>query len=160
MSEARMLELVQGALRERGIVDEVEAVGQFYPRGQTGGMFLGGLAGSDVGSALGGIAETAVELAGSQAGKHAAERASGLPSPLLVAVSATAVYGFDAPTRHSPPRALVFRISRDTVRVKVHQRVNVRVVELIDDAGGARIQLEGNRLLVTHSGDVSKALRG
>jgi hypothetical protein len=32
--------------------------------------------------------------------------------------------------------------------------VNVRVVELIENASGAHIELEGNRLPVTHSKDV------
>ena len=43
MSEERMVELVQSALSERGIDDQVIAVGQFYPRGHTGGLFVGGL---------------------------------------------------------------------------------------------------------------------
>jgi hypothetical protein len=36
--------------------------------------------------------------------------------------------------------------------------VNVRVLELIDQESGARIQLEGNRLPITHSEAVIKAL--
>jgi hypothetical protein len=35
MSEERMLELVQGALKARGIDDQVVAAGQFYPRGHS-----------------------------------------------------------------------------------------------------------------------------
>jgi len=58
MSEQTMIELVQRALRERGIEDQVEAVGQFNPRGHTGGMFVGGLLGGDAGSALGGVGES------------------------------------------------------------------------------------------------------
>ena len=42
--------------------------------------------------------------------------------------------------------------------MKVHLRVNVRVLELIDSATGARIELEGNRVPMTHSKDVIKAL--
>jgi hypothetical protein len=37
-----MVTLVQGALAEQGITDEVVAAGQFNPRGHTGGMFAGG----------------------------------------------------------------------------------------------------------------------
>ncbi len=44
-----MMELVQGALAARGIDDEVLAVGQFNPRGHTGGMFVGGLVGDPAG---------------------------------------------------------------------------------------------------------------
>ncbi len=79
---------------------------------------------------------------------------------MLVAVSAERVYGFDAPTRHSDPRALVFNLRRQDLETKVHQRVNVRILELIDTASGDSVQLEGNRLPLTHSGDVIKALTG
>ena len=49
---------------------------------------------------------------------------------------------------------------RAGLTAKVHQRVNVRVLELIDTAGGSRIELEGNRLPLTHSKDVIDALGG
>lgn len=42
--------------------------------------------------------------------------------------------------------------------MKVHQRVNVRILELIDQATGSRIELEGNRIPLTHSKDVIDAL--
>jgi hypothetical protein len=44
--------------------------------------------------------------------------------------------------------------------VKVHERVNVRVLELSDEASGSTIELEGNRLPLTHSKDVIETLRG
>jgi hypothetical protein len=154
-----MVELIQGALGARGIDDEVVAAGQFYPRGHTGGMFAGGLIGGDAGDALGGIAGGVGTAAGSLAGMHAADAASGLPSTMLVGVSATMVYGFAARTRHSEPTDLVFRVPREGLTAKVHQRVNVRVLELIDDASASRIELEGNRLPVTHSKDVIEELR-
>ncbi len=97
--------------------------------------------------------------AGSLAGMRAADRASGLPAKMLVGVSATAVYGFAAATRHSAPTGLVFSVPRDGLTAKVHQRLNVRVLELIDPSG-ASIELEGNRLPVTHSGDVIRELTG
>jgi hypothetical protein len=155
-----MVELIQSALRERGVEDQIEAAGQFSPRGHTGGLFAGGLLGGDAGGALGGVAGSIATCAGSLAGMHAADAASGLPSEMLIGVSATTVYGFAAPTRHDEPTALVFRLPRDGLTAKVHQRVNVRVLELIDDAGGSRIELEGNRLPVTHAKDVIQALTG
>jgi hypothetical protein len=161
MSEATMIELVQRALDRFGIQDEVVAVGQFNPRGHVGGMFAGGLAGGDAGDRLGGNLAGGIGLAaGSLAGQRAADHASGLPSSVLVAVSAERVYGFDAPTRHSDPRALVFNLGRQDLETKVHQRVNVRILELIDTPSGDSVQLEGNRLPMTHSGDVIKALAG
>ncbi len=38
--------------------------------------------------------------------------------------------------------------------------MNVRVLELIDEGSGSRIELEGNRLPVTHSKDVIDHLKG
>jgi hypothetical protein len=158
MSEERMVELVQGALREGGIEDEVVAAGQFNPRGHSGGLFVGGLAGGDAGSRLGGVGESVGTGAGSLAGMRAADAASGLPAKMLVGASASTVYGFAAPTRHDEPTALAFQVPRASLTVKVHQRVNVRVLELIDEDSGSRIELEGNRLPVTHSKDVIEAL--
>ena len=37
--------------------------------------------------------------------------------------------------------------------------MNVRVVELIDEATDSRIELEGNRVPLTHSKDVIEALK-
>jgi hypothetical protein len=160
MSEERMVELVQDALRERGIDDQIVAVGQFNPRGHTGGLFVGGLVGSDAGGALGAVGEGVGLGAGSLAGMKAADAASGLPANMLVGVSETTVYGFAARTRHDEPTDLAFQVPRSGVTAKVHQRVNVRVLELIDDESGSRIELEGNRLPVTHSKDVIEVLRG
>jgi hypothetical protein len=88
------------------------------------------------------------------------DHASGLPKSILVAVSAENVYGFDAPTRRAEPRGLVFKLKRSDLQAKVHQRFNVRILELIDGPTGDRVALEGNRLPVTHSRDVIKALTG
>jgi len=155
-----MVELIQRAVAARGIEDEVLAAGQFYPRGHTGGMFAGGLAGGEAGGLLGGAVETVGAEAGSLAGAHAADARAGLPAKMLVGVSATTVYGFAAPTRRDEPTVLVFQILRSGLTANVHQRVNVRVLELIDNASASRIELEGNRLPLTHSKDVIDALRG
>jgi hypothetical protein len=155
-----MLELVQGALAERGIDDELLAVGQFNPRGHTGGMFVGGLVGDTAGDLRGGAGGAVGMGVGSLAGMHAADARSGLPESMLIGVSATMVYGFAAATRHSEPTALAFQIPRAGLATKVHQRMNVRILELIDTASGSRIELEGNRLPVTHSKDVIDALEG
>jgi hypothetical protein len=155
-----MVELVQDALRERGVDDHIIAVGQFNPRGHTGGLFVGGLLGSDAGGALGAVGEGVGLGAGSLAGMKAADAASGLPANMLVGVSETTVYGFAAKTRHDEPTDLAFQVPRSGVTANVHQRVNVRVLELIDDESGSRIELEGNRLPVTHSKDVIEVLRG
>ena len=42
----------------------------------------------------------------------------------------------------------------------MHQRVNVRVLELIDGPSGDKIELEGPRLPGFHAGSVIDALRG
>ncbi len=157
MSEEKMVELVQQALTERGVDDEVLAVGEFNPRGHTGGLFVGGLAGDEALGSLGGVADGVGVAAGSLAGMHMADAASGLPSWMLLAVTARTVYGF-AGRRSKEPTDLAFQVPREGLRAKVHQRVNVRVLELTDEASGSTIELEGNRLPVTHSKDVIDAL--
>jgi hypothetical protein len=160
MSEENMVEAVQEALAARGVEDEVVAAGQFNPRGHTGGLFVGGLAGDEAGSKLGGVADAVGTAAGSLAGMRAADAASGLPGTMLVGVTATSVYGFAGRSRRAAPTDLAFEVPRAGLTAKVHQRVNVRVLELIDDASGSTIELEGNRLPVTHSKDVIEALTG
>jgi len=155
-----MPELVQRALEARGIDDEVIAAGEFNPRGHSGAMFAGGLAGGEVGEKLGGLGEGVGVATGSLAGMHASDAASGLPEKMLIGVSPTTVYGFAERTRHEEPTELVFRISRADLTVSVHKRVNVRVLELIHGSSDSRIELEGNRLPVTHSRDVIEALSG
>ncbi|HXQ55276.1 MAG TPA: hypothetical protein VOA19_05635 [Actinomycetes bacterium] len=155
-----MEEPVQEALAARGIDDEVVAVGEFNPRGHSGGMFAGGLAGDAAGGLLGEAGSAAGLGVGSLAGMHSADARSGLPETMLVGVSATMVYGFAAPTRRSEPTALVFQVPRAGLTARVHQRVNVRVLELVDTDSGSRIELEGNRVPLTHSKDVIDALGG
>jgi hypothetical protein len=53
----------------------------------------------------------------------------------------------DLPPRASPPEH------------EIHQRVNVRILELIDRDTGASVQLEGNRIPTLHTGEVLKVLR-
>ncbi len=158
MSKGRMVEVVQAALSARGIRDDVVAAGQFNPGGHTGGLFVGGMAGDAAGSMLGSVGQSVGTAAGSLAGMRAADAASGLPAYMLVGVSATMVYGFAGRSRRKEPTALAFQVPRVGLTVKVHRRVNVRVLELIDNASGSRIELEGSRLPVTHSKDVIETL--
>jgi hypothetical protein len=159
MSEESMVEVVQEALRGAGVDDEVIAVGQFYPRGHTGGLFAGGMIGGDAGDVFGGLGGAIGTGVGMLGGKRAADKASGLPGLMLVGVSANTVYGFAAKSRRKV-NELVFKVDRAGLTAKVHQRVNVRVLELIDDDSGSRIELEGNRIPVTHAADVIKVLAG
>lgn len=153
-----MIDHVQQALTERGIQDTVVAVGQFNPRGMSGASIAGGVAGGGIGDAFGEVGDAVGTIGGFYAGRAAGGAASGLPESMLVAVSATTVYGFEAAHRNSTPTDLVFRVPREGLEVKVHQRLNVRVLELVE-ASGARIELEGNRLPVTHSKDVIDHLK-
>jgi hypothetical protein len=157
MSEEKMVSLVHDALAKRGVEDEVLAVGEFNPRGHTGGLFVGGLAGGDALSGLGGVADSVGVAAGSIAGMRGADALSGLPEWMLIGVTATTVYGF-AGRRSKEPTDLTFEVPREHLTVKVHQRVNVRVLELIHEDSGSTIELEGNRLPVTHSKDVIDVL--
>jgi hypothetical protein len=158
MAETTMVQAVETALREQGSAEDVVAAGQFMPRGHTGSMFAGGLVGDTLGGPAGDLADAVATVGGSVAGAHLHDAASGLPSNLLVGVTATHVYGFAAKTRHTPAGRMVFQIPRNTLEARVHQRVNVRVLELIETTTGSRIELEGNRIPLTHSKDVIEAL--
>jgi len=158
MSEEKMRELAQEGLQNVGIDDQIIVAGEFSPRGRTGAGFVGGMIGSDLGGAVGSIGDAVGTVAGYEAGTHFAEGESGLPMNMIVGVSATNVYGFAAANRHSEPHALVFQVPRSNLTTHVHQRVNVRILELIDDSSGSRIELEGNRIPLTHSKDVISEL--
>jgi hypothetical protein len=62
-------------------------------------------------------------------------------------------------SRRTEPDEILFAVPREGMTAEVHQRVNVRVLELIQDETGSRIELEGNRLPITHSKDVLDVLR-
>jgi hypothetical protein len=110
------------------------------------------LIGDDLGDSIGRVGGTVGTVGGYAAGKRVHDASSGLPEQMLVGVLETMVYDFSGDRRHA--NALVFRVPREGIEVKVHQRINVRVLELIESASGSRIELEGNRLPITHSKDV------
>ena len=149
---------VQQALAREGIADEVLAAGQFSPRGVSGSIFAGGFAGSEVGGLGGSVGEAIGESAGMIGGPRATAAASGMPEFMLVAVTADAVYGFEGRSRSKEPGAMIFKAERSGLEVKVHQRVNVRVLELIHPDTGSQIELEGSRVPLTHSKDVIETL--
>lgn len=150
---SKIVEVLNEALASAGIEDTVSVAGEFSPRGHSGAGFAGGLIGGDLGdtfgSAVGGIGTAGGYLAGTRA--H--DAASGLPERMVVGVSETAIYGFAGNRAH--PKALVFRVPREGLEAQVHQRVNVRVLELIETESGSRVKLEGVRLPITHSKDVT-----
>ena len=158
MSEEAMVAFAEKALVELGVPETVEAAGQFMPRGHTGSMFAGGFIGDGLTDAAGGLVNSAATVGGALAGMHIHDAASGLPEQMLLGVTATHVCGWAQKHRGSEAGALVFRIPRDDLEIKVHKRMNVRVLELIEPSSGARIELEGNRLPMTHSKDVVHAL--
>ena len=156
MSEAKIVEVVNEALASAGIEDTVIVAGEFSPRGHSGAGFAGGLIGGSVGDAIGPPAGGIGTAGGYLAGTAAHDDASGLPGRMIVGVSETTLYGFAGNRAHA--NALVFRLPRQRLEAKVHQRVNVRVLELLDAESGSRIELEGMRLPITHAKDVIQEL--
>lgn len=146
----RVAELLDG--------EDVVAAGIFNPRGHSGAFFAGGFAGDSVGARLGDLAGDIGSAGGAIAGARIHDAASGLPEWLVLAVTPTAVIGFDTDRRRRPTQAL-FRVSRANLDVKVHQRVNVRVLELVDRDTGDSVELEGNRVPTLHTRAVIDALR-
>lgn len=159
MSEAKMLAAVNAAVGREGFDDEVIAVGQFAPRGATGGMFAGGVAGDKVGGVAGSPGDSIGTVGGALAGAHGVARSRGLPLEMVVGVSEQMVYGFAGRSRSKEPHELVFRLARAGLAVSVSQRLNVRTLTLVS-GDGTRIELEGNRLPITHSKDVIDELHG
>ena len=114
------------------------------PRGRTGKAFLGGFIGSEVGGDLGGNLGSAVGLAaGFMAGERVRQRVR-LPPFMLLGVSATQVYGFEGRSGARNRPSSSSRSSRGADGQGARP-VNVRVLELIDEATDSRIELEGNR---------------
>jgi len=157
-----MIAAVQAALEHQGIDDTIADVGQFEPRGTTGALFAGGMIGDTVGGVFGGAGDLIGGAAGAIGGIHAASSASGLPTHMMVGASATAVYGFKMASggRRAEPRDLLFAVPLADLEIKVHGRVNVRILELINEQTGSKIELEGNRLPLTHSHDLIRYLAG
>src|SRR5262245_5526809 len=160
MSEEGMERAVQQALAREGVADEVLAAGQFNPRGQNGSIFAGGLAGGELGGVGGSVGEAVGDVAGVAGGMRANAAAHGMPEFMLVGVTADTVYGFEGRSRSKEPGAMIFKAEPAGLEVKVHQRVDVRVLELIHPEAGSRIELEGSRIPVTHTRDVIEALAG
>jgi hypothetical protein len=156
MSEEKIVDVVNEAPASAGIEDTVIAAGEFNPRGHSGAGFAGGLIGGDIGDSIGSPAGGIGAAGGYLAGARAHDAASGLPERMVVGVSETTIYGFAGNRAH--PKALAFRVPREGLEAKVHQRVSVRVLELIDTESGSRIELEGMRLPITHSKDVTEEL--
>ena len=160
MSERKLVALAQAALDDLGIDDTVVVAGQFEPRGRSGAAFAGGMLGGEIAGDLGGAVVQGIGLgAGMAAGQAAHQAGSALPAMMIVAASESTVYGLHARSRRKEPDAVVFAVPRAGLTAQVHQRVNVRVLELVQDETGARIELEGSRIPVTHSKDVIEVLR-
>ena len=154
-----MIELAQKALDDHGIDDRLIAVGQFQPRGTTGAIVAGGMLGGSAGDSIGSLAGSIGLGLGTIAGLRANVEASGLPRFLHVCVSESTVYGMHSKSRRREPDEIIFAVPRKGLTAVVHQRVNVRVLELIEEDTGAKIELEGSRIPVTHSKDVLDILK-
>ena len=159
MNEQELIERTAAILAEAGDSEEVVAAGLFNPRGHTGSMFAGGILGDGVAGSTGGLASAIGTAGGALAGMKAHDATSGLPEWLVLAVTAGSVIGFTTDSRRRPTQP-IFRFERSELETKVHQRVNVRVLELIHKDTGASVQLEGNRIPLLHTKDVIKALHG
>jgi hypothetical protein len=157
MSASSLINAVNAAVQHRGMDDQVEAAGQFTPRGSTGAMFGGGLVAGTVGDLLPAGLDGVATVGGAIGASRGVAKARNLPPYMLVGVSTNWVYGFAGRSRSREPQQLVFRMPRAGLDVTVHQRVNVRTVTLTG-ADGSRIELEGNRMPLTHSKDVIDAL--
>jgi hypothetical protein len=159
MDEHELIDRAQAALGEAGVDDVVTAAVIFLPRGHFAGAFAGGLAG-DIAGGGSGLTDSIATVVGAQVGMHESDKHSGMPDRTIVAVSESRVYGFDTERGKGgrKPTGLIFAVNRPTLKAKVHQRFNVRVLELEDGPTGHKIELEGPRMPGFHAGDVIDAL--
>src|SRR3954447_16261988 len=111
MSSNNIIEAVNETMAAQHIDDRVVAAGQFSPRGSSGGMFAGGLAGDSLLGNVTGLAGVAT-VGGALAGARVAGRLRSLPQWMLVGVSEEFVYGFEGRSRRRAPGRLVFRLPR------------------------------------------------
>ena len=154
MNEEEMVKRCQAALGEAGVDDTVIAASVFLPRGWFGGSIAGGMIGGSI------IDDGIGTVGGAIAGRKAVVANASVPERCMVAVSKTHVYGFDTEHEYGRvPTKLVFTLDRTALEAKVHQRFNVRVLELIDKSG-ATVVLEGPRLPGFHDGSVIHELQG
>src|SRR5262245_45509884 len=146
MAEEDMVKAVQAALDDQGTNDTIEVAGQFEPRGASGSLFAGGMLGGEVGGAFGEAGDAIGLGAGAIAGRTANAASRGMPKEMVVGASPSTIYGFKMASsgRRGEPHQLVFRVNREDLDVNVHQRMNVRTVELVDRDSGSKIELEGN----------------
>jgi hypothetical protein len=160
VNEHEMVKRAQEALGKAGVDDTITAAAVFLPRGHFAGAFAGGLIGGGIGDAVGNNLAGSVGTGfGAMAGMKAVDEAADVPARTMVAVSDTKVYGFDTEREYGRhPTDLVFALDRSDLEAKVHQRVNVRVLELIHGPSGDAIELEGPRLPGFHVGSVLDAL--
>ena len=133
-----MVKAVQAALDTHGIDDTIEVVGQFEPRGSTGSLFAGGMIGSEVGGAFGEVGDGSRSGGGGDRrvvprtrSREACRRRCSSARPSRRSTASRCDGG-----RRKEPHDLVFRVPRDDLTVKVHARVNVRVLELINPETG------------------------
>src|SRR4051812_11339754 len=144
-----MVQRVQELLRSGGVEDRVVAAGQFMPRGPTGGTLVGSLAGGEAGAS----------------GWPPARRPACMPPTPRPGCRAIC-WSASRRAPSTPSRRTASRGSRRPWLSRCRRgpdregppRVNVRVLELIGDASGARIELEGSRVPITDSKDVIAAL--
>jgi len=125
-------------------------------------MAAGAAAGGDLVHGVAGLAATATAAGiaiGERAGR-AADRSVEVPRWTVLAVSASRIYAF-AGEGHGlavRPVGLFAVLERGRVVTRVHQRVGVRVLEIIDADTRERPELETARLGGWHGEDVLEQL--
>ncbi len=157
MNEEKLLREAQQVVGED---DVLLAAGVFQPRGTQAGMSGGAAIGGGLARGVAGLAAAA---AGMAVGQQAARTASGsleAPRWTVLAVSTTRIYGL---VGHGEglvirPEEVFAVLDREHITTRVHERVGVRVLEIVDGDSGAALELETARLGGWHGTDVLREL--
>ncbi|MGY1711857.1 hypothetical protein ACI8AC_20365 [Geodermatophilus sp. SYSU D00758] len=153
MDEQKLLAAAQSIVGEE---DTLLAAGVFQPRGTQGGMAAGAAVGGGLAGGVAALATTATGLALGERAGAAAGHGLAVPRWTVLAVSATRIYAFvgEGHGLAVRPVELFSVLDRGVVRTRVHQRVGVRVLELVDARTDDTLELESARLGGWHGSDV------
>ena len=157
MNEEKLLAEAQALV---GGDDALLAAGVFQPRGTQAGMTGGAAVGGGLAQGVAGLAATAAGIAIGQRAGNAAAHSQQVPRWTVLAVSPSRIYAFTGQGEGLAirPVKLFAALDRARITTRVHQRIGVQVLELIDEDTGDTLELETARLGRWHGTDVLKQL--
>jgi hypothetical protein len=138
--------------------DEIQAAGDFQPKGLTWKRAAGAAAGSLIGGAIDGdVGQSIGTIGGVAAGTYAGTSGE-LPPVIIMAASPSKLYLLTSNNAKGIILAkhliLMDTLDRDHLVFEFKQRVTTRTVVVTDESTGHEYKMEGKRILFHHMNDV------